>query len=110
MTMQNFAFDVLDCAARRPDAIALLAPDQTMTYGALRVRIIRYALHMRLRGIGRRSLVALDANRMPEGTALALALALLGARWVEMKPTINPMALGVTHALSVNAAGGPNSY
>lgn len=108
--MQNFAIDVLESAARRPDAIALLAPDQTMTYGALRVRIIRYALHMRLRGIGRRSLVALDANRMPEGPALALALALLGARWVEMKPTINPVALGVTHALSVNSAGGPNSY
>jgi acyl-coenzyme A synthetase/AMP-(fatty) acid ligase len=108
---QNYAFDVLESAARRPDAIALLAPDQTMTYGALRARIVRYALHMRLRGIGRRSCVALDANRMPEGPALALAAALLGARWVEMKPTVDPKLIGVTHVLTVNRdVTGPNTY
>ncbi len=109
--IQNYAFDVLQRATYAPDSVALQASDQAMTYAGLRDRIVFYALHMRRHGIKRGTCIGLDANRMPEGPALALAAALLGARWVEAKATVDPVLLGVTHILSINpAAQGAGVY
>ena len=102
----NLGFEILVKAAEFPQSVALRAPGQEMTYDQLRTRIIRYALQLRHRGISRSSCVALDTNRMPEGIALPLALALLGSRWVRLTPEARWDALGVTHILALTAPQG----
>jgi len=97
----NLGFAFLRKAADIPSSVALRAPTQQMTYDQLRTRVIRYALHLKWRGIGRHSCVALDTNRAPEGMALPLALALVGARWVRLSSETLFGPLGVTDMLSL---------
>ena len=63
----NFGFAFLEKAFAMPDAVALRTPTAEMTYGQLRTRVIRYAQHLKRRGVDRNSCVAIEANRMPEG-------------------------------------------
>jgi acyl-CoA synthetase (AMP-forming)/AMP-acid ligase II len=99
---KNYGFALLERLAQTPNAVAFRSPRGEFTYGQLRSMIVRYAAHLGLRGIQRGSCVALGADRPLEGFVLAVALSLLGARWVRRTQEVPYPSLGVTHVVALD--------
>jgi amino acid adenylation domain-containing protein len=74
-------------AARRPEAIALVESDRSVTYGELDRRGNRLAARLRAQGIGRGAMVALSAGRSIETVVGMLGILKAGAVYVPIDPT-----------------------
>src|SRR6185369_12129715 len=73
-------------AARRPDAVALVAGDQVLTYGELARRSSRMARRLADLGVGPGMLVGLCAERSPELILGALAILAAGGAYLPLDP------------------------
>jgi amino acid adenylation domain-containing protein/non-ribosomal peptide synthase protein (TIGR01720 family) len=74
-------------AARTPDAIALLDQDGALSYDAVERRSNQLAHHLRARGVGPESLVAICAERSRETIVAVLAVLKAGAAYVPIEPS-----------------------
>jgi amino acid adenylation domain-containing protein len=73
-------------AAVRPDAVALIWAEETLTYGELAGHANRIARALRARGVGRHTLVGVSAARSPELVAALLGILKAGAAYVPLDP------------------------
>jgi arthrofactin-type cyclic lipopeptide synthetase C len=74
-------------AMERPDAIAVAAEDQVLSYGELNRRANRLSHHLRGLGVGSDERVALCLARGPELMVAVLAALKAGAAYVPLDPT-----------------------
>lgn len=74
-------------AARTPQAVALVAGEQQVTYRELNTRANQLASHLRARGVGRGVLVALCIERSIEAVVGVLGILKAGGAYVPMDPT-----------------------
>ncbi|HET9185549.1 MAG TPA: amino acid adenylation domain-containing protein, partial [Solirubrobacterales bacterium] len=77
-------------AARRPDAVALVAGDQALTYGELARTSSRMARRLVELGVGPGMLVGLCAERSPELVLGVLAILAAGGAYLPLDPS-HPM-------------------
>ncbi|MFD8203754.1 amino acid adenylation domain-containing protein [Streptomyces sp. NPDC059701] len=77
---------VEECAARRPDSTAVLSADGELTYRELNARANRLARHLRSRGAGPGTAVAVCLERGPEQITALLAVLKSGAAYVPLDP------------------------
>ncbi len=73
-------------AARTPHAPALVAQDETLTYAELNARANRLAHHLRSRGVGLETRVAVCLERGPEQVVALLAVLKAGGAYVPLDP------------------------
>ncbi len=88
-------------ARDRPDNLALLYQDETLTYGQLDARANRYANWARGQGIGRGDVVGLLMENRPDYIAAWLGIVKLGA----VAALLNTNLRGAALAHSLNVAG-----
>ncbi|HSK75118.1 MAG TPA: amino acid adenylation domain-containing protein, partial [Thermoanaerobaculia bacterium] len=74
-------------ADRTPDAIAVLAPEETLTYAELDRRADQLAHHLRTLGVTVDSRVGLSAERSPAMIVGVLGILKAGAAYVPLDPT-----------------------
>ncbi|WP_235916337.1 non-ribosomal peptide synthase/polyketide synthase [Antrihabitans cavernicola] len=79
--------DLLAGAVRNPDAIALIHPTATMTYGELDTRSNQLARLLITYGVGPEHFVAVAVPRSPESVLAIWAVAKSGAAFVPVDPT-----------------------
>ncbi|HEU4324283.1 MAG TPA: amino acid adenylation domain-containing protein [Roseiflexaceae bacterium] len=72
--------------ARRPDAVALVVGDQTLSYAELDRRADALAARLRARGVGADTLVALHLERSPELIVCLLAVLKAGGAYLPLEP------------------------
>jgi natural product biosynthesis luciferase-like monooxygenase protein len=77
---------ILAQAARMPDAVAVIAGEQRLTYAQLADRAGRIANTLRGMGVARGALVGLACRRTTDMVAGALGIQLAGAAYVPMDP------------------------
>ena len=77
-------------AARRPEAVALVADGREWTYAALNRRAGRLARFLARRGVGPEDLVALMVDRGPGFLTAALALSKVGGAFLPLDPLQPP--------------------
>ncbi|HEX2078089.1 MAG TPA: amino acid adenylation domain-containing protein, partial [Longimicrobium sp.] len=77
-------------ARRTPDAVALEADDATLTYGELEARANRLAHHLRARGVGPGTLVALCLERGARMVEALLAVLKAGGAYLPLDPAYPP--------------------
>ncbi|PTH83159.1 non-ribosomal peptide synthetase, partial [Streptomyces sp. A244] len=73
-------------AAATPDVVAVLAGDQSLTYGALMARANRLSHRLRLAGAGPESVVALCLDRSADMAVASLAVWQAGAAYLPLDP------------------------
>ncbi|MFH7596850.1 amino acid adenylation domain-containing protein [Streptomyces racemochromogenes] len=73
-------------AARTPDAVALVAPDASLTYAELDARAEGLARELARRGVGRESLVALALPRTADLVVALLAVLKAGGAYLPVDP------------------------
>jgi amino acid adenylation domain-containing protein len=73
-------------AARRPDAVALVSPGVTLTYGELAAQATRWAHRLRALGVGPEVRVALCFDRSPAQVVATLAVLAAGGAYVPLDP------------------------
>ncbi|WP_261991503.1 non-ribosomal peptide synthetase [Streptomyces sp. OR43] len=73
-------------AAATPDVVAVLAGEQSLTYGALMARANRLAHRLRLAGAGPESVVALCLDRSADMAVASLAAWQAGAAYLPLDP------------------------
>ncbi|MGD2070624.1 MAG: amino acid adenylation domain-containing protein, partial [Gemmatimonadota bacterium] len=73
-------------AAAAPDAVALVAGRRTFSYGALRERVDRLAARLREVGVGRGSVVGVEAVRSAETLLGVLAILRAGGAYLPFDP------------------------
>ena len=74
-------------AALRPDALAVAGGGQRLSYGELNARANRLAHHLRRRGVGPDSRVAICTERSPEMVVGMLAVLKAGGAYVPLDPS-----------------------
>jgi len=74
-------------AGQQPDAIALLAGDTALTYAEVNARANRLAHHLRTRGVGPETLVAICAERSIDQIIAVLAVLKAGGAYLPLDPT-----------------------
>ncbi|MFL5384952.1 MAG: amino acid adenylation domain-containing protein, partial [Longimicrobiaceae bacterium] len=77
-------------AARTPSAVAVDAPDGSLTYAELDARAERIASELRARGVGRGALAAVFLERSADLPAALLGVLKAGAAYVPIDPTYPP--------------------
>jgi amino acid adenylation domain-containing protein len=82
-------------ASAAPNAIALVAGDQRLTYGELDVRANRLAHHLRSLGVGSEVLVGLCAPRSFDLVVGALGILKAGGAYVPLDPAYPPKRLSM---------------
>jgi amino acid adenylation domain-containing protein len=90
-------------AARRPHAVAVVAPDATLTYGELVARANRIANHLRARGVGPETRVAVCLERGADLVAAQLGVLAAGAAYLPLDPAYPAERI----AYAVEDAGAP---
>ncbi|MEU5844567.1 amino acid adenylation domain-containing protein, partial [Rhodococcus sp. NPDC047139] len=73
-------------AARRPDAVAVVAEDRSWTYGEFASRVNRLARYLISVGVGPEARVALTMRRSPEMLAAVYAVLAAGGAYVPVDP------------------------
>src|SRR4051794_6537756 len=81
-------------AARRPDAIALLQDDASVTYGELDARANRLAHYLRKLGVGPEERVGVCLERTPRFVEVLLAILKAGGAYVPIEATHSPERVG----------------
>jgi acyl-coenzyme A synthetase/AMP-(fatty) acid ligase len=99
MQQHNPAFAILDRAAQQPDAIAFVVGGHAITYRRFTELMVHFTRRMRALGITRGSTVGLAIKDAATATLAALAVALLGGRWVPASSASAAVFPGVTHVL-----------
>ncbi len=89
-------------AVRRPDAIAVVEGDRTVSYGALDAATWRAAAHLARAGVRRGDVVALTFDREFDSLVATLALVRMGATLVAL-PAGDPQGLRARTAASTGA-------
>ncbi|HYG11284.1 MAG TPA: amino acid adenylation domain-containing protein, partial [Pyrinomonadaceae bacterium] len=74
-------------AARRPDAVALVSDEASLTYAELNARANRLAHHLRASGVGAEARVGLMLERSPEMVVALLAVLKAGGAYVPLDPS-----------------------
>ncbi|HSN99236.1 MAG TPA: amino acid adenylation domain-containing protein, partial [Candidatus Nanopelagicales bacterium] len=77
----------------RPDAVALVWDEQSLTFDALNRRANRLARHLRSLGVGPDMPVGLFAERSPEVIIALLAILKAGGTYVPLEPSLPPERL-----------------
>jgi acyl-CoA synthetase (AMP-forming)/AMP-acid ligase II len=95
----NYAVETLAALERAPNAIAMSSADSSVKNGEFAGLARRFALQMRLRGIGPGSRVVIALRHGPTAFLTAFAAGLVGACWVSFSPRLPFQALGTTHLL-----------
>ncbi|MET0404776.1 MAG: amino acid adenylation domain-containing protein, partial [Cystobacter sp.] len=78
------------CAARAPEAVALIQGSRRLTYGEVRAETHRLAHHLRARGVGAESVVAVAADRSCETVMAMLAILQAGGAFLLIDPGYPP--------------------
>ncbi|HEY4574079.1 MAG TPA: AMP-binding protein, partial [Thermoanaerobaculia bacterium] len=76
-----------EVARQRPEAVALTAPEEAVSYGELDVRSDRLAARLRRLGVGPETPVGLCARRSPALVAGMLAILKAGGAYVPLDPS-----------------------
>jgi amino acid adenylation domain-containing protein/non-ribosomal peptide synthase protein (TIGR01720 family) len=76
----------LEQAARTPDAVAVIADDEQLTYAELAQRAERLAAWLRAAGAGPEQIVAVSLPRSTESVVAVLAVLLAGAAYLPVDP------------------------
>lgn len=102
----NLYLRVFAGAENYPDRLALILPDRSFTYGQLKERVKQAAAVIRTNGVDRNACVALDTRKSLPALTAALALSLLGCKWmVASREALNNPLLFITHLIQ----DGPNN-
>ncbi|MCR6736467.1 MAG: long-chain fatty acid--CoA ligase [Afipia sp.] len=104
MQTNNLAFAVLDRARRHPDTVAFVVAGRTISYARVADLMVNFARRMQQLGIDRQSVVGLAITDTATAITSALALALLGSRWVQVSRTSPTAYSAATHVLATGAA------
>src|SRR5216684_3354302 len=73
-------------AAARPNAVALIARDESITYGELDKRANQLANYLITLGVGREVIVGLCLDRSPESVMCALGVLKAGGAYLPLDP------------------------
>ncbi|MFM8277471.1 MAG: amino acid adenylation domain-containing protein [Cyanobium sp.] len=76
----------LEQARRRPEAMALSCPDNSLTYGELAARSLQLAQRLRSRGVARNQVVAISLPRSSNTILAILGVLLAGAAYLHIAP------------------------
>ena len=75
-------------ATRTPDAVAIIAGNEQLTYGELDVQSNRLANHLRERGVGANVLAGVSMERSPKLVIGILAILKAGGAYVPLEPSL----------------------
>jgi acyl-coenzyme A synthetase/AMP-(fatty) acid ligase len=107
----NLGYLFLNRAQKHPEKTAILSSRRAVSYADLRGAVITFAEHMREHGVTRQSCVAIDSDSAFIAISSALAVALLGARWVgASKVALHRSALGITHVFWQSTKSRPSYF
>ena len=95
----NFPVAALAALERNPNGVTLSTVSQSMSNLQLATLVRRYAANMQLRGISEKSIVVIALRNGPIAFITALAVNLLGGKWVGMHPQLPFREIGTTHLL-----------
>ncbi|HEX9945239.1 MAG TPA: amino acid adenylation domain-containing protein, partial [Thermoanaerobaculia bacterium] len=79
---------VFEWAERTPEAPAVVAGEETLTYGALAAQARRLAGALRALDVGPETVVGLHAERAPELVAAVLGVLAAGGAWLPLDPAL----------------------
>jgi long-chain acyl-CoA synthetase len=97
---ENIAQRVLRKAEEQGDQAAFILPSRQVTYARIQHLTLAFAQHLKLNGIGRDCLVAIDIENVVSRPVAALACALVGASWADGSPAVvQDRKLPYTHVL-----------
>ncbi|HLO62362.1 MAG TPA: amino acid adenylation domain-containing protein, partial [Azonexus sp.] len=80
-------------AAQRPEAVAVVADEQRLSYGELDARSNRLAHHLQQHGVGPDRLVAVHAERSLDMVVALLGILKAGGAWLPVDPDCPPARL-----------------
>jgi amino acid adenylation domain-containing protein len=86
LTLDHVVAQVEGIATVRPDAVAILSPQETLTYGELNRRANRLAHHLLAAGVGRDAAVGLFLERSPALIVAYLAVLKAGGAYIPLDP------------------------
>jgi len=106
-TRRNLALDIIRQAQTTPEAIAVVTPTQEIPYGVLRHLLLSFSIRMARHGVGRQACVGLKTADPLVALCSVLAVALRGARWVEVTQAAmnRRKELGMTHLFHSGDSG-----
>lgn len=104
MQTNNLAFAVLERARQQPGKTAFIVSGRAIPYARVADLTVHFAYRMQQLGITRQSVVGLAIKDTATAVISALALALIGGRWVPVSTTSPSVYGAATHVLAAGAA------
>jgi acyl-coenzyme A synthetase/AMP-(fatty) acid ligase len=102
----NYAVALLSYAQKNPDRVAIAGRTARVSYGALARLVLSYVLHLHVRGVTARSIVAIQGKSGVDSFCLALAANALGAPWIHIMHPIPSGQVQPTHQFLIPAYQG----